>query len=132
MYTCRNKRKQKKANRKPTEHTNTARRKDHTTYDTYDTCRANSIHPLFVFSGLSLIRKDKPHVNDDNKMAKRTAAWEAVNSSKIEQALSYWTSSYSVHQPDLIHLVIRILKEHGIDYMRAPYGAGPQVNQCFV
>ncbi|KAG0086386.1 hypothetical protein BGZ93_000149 [Podila epicladia] len=89
--------------------------------------KANSIHPLFVFSGLSLIRKDKPHVNDDNKMAKRTAAWEAMNSSKIELALSCWTSSFPVHQPDLIHLVIRILKEHGIDYMRAPYGAGPQL-----
>lgn len=89
--------------------------------------KANSIQPLFVFSGLSLIRKDKPHVNDDNKMAKRTAAWEAMNSSKIEQALSYWTSSYTPQQPDLIHLVIRILKEHGIDYMRAPYGAGPQL-----
>lgn len=68
-------------------------------------------------------------MNDDNKIAKRTAAWEAVNSSKIELALSYWTSSSAVHQPDLIHLVIRILKEHGIDYMRAPYGAGPQVTR---
>ncbi|KAG0343695.1 hypothetical protein BG004_005069 [Podila humilis] len=89
--------------------------------------KANSIHPLFVFSGLSLIRKDKPHVNDDQKMAKRTAAWDAVNSSKIEMALSYWTSSYSVQQPDLVHLVIRILKEHNVDYIRAPYGAGPQL-----
>ncbi|KAF9427802.1 hypothetical protein BGZ94_004125 [Podila epigama] len=89
--------------------------------------KANAIHPLFVFSGLSLIRKDKPHVNDDNKIAKRTAAWEAINSSKTEMALSYWTSSYAVHQPDLIHLVIRILKEHNIDYLRAPYGVGPQL-----
>lgn len=91
--------------------------------------RAASIHPLFVFSGLALIRKDKSYVNDDVKMVKRNAAWDAVNAGKMDLALSSWSSSYVVHQPDLIHLVIRILKENGIDYMRAPYGAGAQV--CF-
>lgn len=90
-------------------------------------CRAASIHPLFVFSGLSLIRKDKPHVNEDPKLAKRNAAWDAINAGKMDLALSTWTSSYAVHQPDLIHLVIRILKENNVEYMRAPYGAGAQV-----
>lgn len=89
--------------------------------------RAASIHPLFVFSGLALIRKDKSYVNDDVKMVKRNAAWDAVNAGKMDLALSSWSSSYVVHQPDLIHLVIRILKENNIDYMRAPYGAGAQV-----
>ncbi|KAG0054478.1 hypothetical protein BGZ83_011165 [Gryganskiella cystojenkinii] len=90
--------------------------------------KAASIHPLFVFSGLSLIRKEKPYVNEDSKLAKRNAAWDAVNAGKLDLALSNWTSSYVVHQPDLIHLVIRILKENNIDYMRAPYGAGPQLS----
>ena len=89
--------------------------------------RAASIHPLFVFSGLSLIRKDKPHVSEDIKLAKRNAAWDAVNAGKMDLALSSWTSSSAIHQPDLIHLVIRILKENNVDYMRAPYGAGAQV-----
>jgi hypothetical protein len=91
--------------------------------------RAASIHPFFVFSGLALIRKDKSYVNDDPKISKRNAAWDAVNAGKMDLALSSWSSSYVVHQPDLIHLVIRILKENNIDYMRAPYGAGAQV--CF-
>ena len=91
------------------------------------TTRAASIHPLFVFSGLALIRKDKPYVNDDPKIAKRNAAWDAVNAGKIDLALSSWSTSYVVHQPDLIHLVFRILKERNIDYIRAPYGAGAQV-----
>lgn len=82
---------------------------------------------MFVFSGLALIRKDKSYVNDDVKMVKRNAAWDAVNAGKMDLALSSWSSSYVVHQPDLIHLVIRILKENNIDYMRAPYGAGAQV-----
>ncbi|KAF9108378.1 hypothetical protein BGX29_000631 [Mortierella sp. GBA35] len=89
--------------------------------------KAASIHPLFVFSGLALIRKDKSYVNDDPKISKRNAAWDAVNAGKMELALSSWNSSYVVHQPDLIHLVIRILKENNIDYMRAPYGAGAQL-----
>ncbi|KAG0254453.1 hypothetical protein BG011_005778 [Mortierella polycephala] len=88
--------------------------------------KAASIHPLFVFSGLALIRKDKPYVNDDAKIAKRNAAWDAVNSGKMELALSSWSTSY-VHLPDLIHLVFRILKENNIDYIRAPYGAGAQL-----
>ncbi|GJJ68247.1 hypothetical protein EMPS_00593 [Entomortierella parvispora] len=90
--------------------------------------KAASIQPLFVFSGLSLIRKDKPHVNEDIKLAKRNAAWDAVNAGKMDLALSSWTSSPAVHQPDLIHLVIRILKENNVDYMRAPYGAGAQLS----
>ncbi|KAI1319362.1 hypothetical protein EDD11_004228 [Mortierella claussenii] len=89
--------------------------------------KAASIHPLFVFPGLSLIRKDKPHVNDDIKIPKRNTAWDAVNAGKMELALSSWSGSYVVHQPDLMHLVIRILKEHSIDYIRAPYGAGAQL-----
>ncbi|CAO3565577.1 unnamed protein product [Mortierella alpina] len=89
--------------------------------------KAASIHPLFVFSGLALIRKDKPYVNDDPKIAKRNAAWDAVNAGKIDLALSSWSTSYVVHQPDLIHLVFRILKERNIDYIRAPYGAGAQL-----
>lgn len=80
-----------------------------------------------MFSGLALIRKDKPYVNDDPKIAKRNAAWDAVNAGKIDLALSSWSTSYVVHQPDLIHLVFRILKERNIDYIRAPYGAGAQV-----
>ncbi|KAF9932955.1 hypothetical protein FBU30_006941 [Linnemannia zychae] len=89
--------------------------------------KAASIHPLFVFSGLALIRKDKTHVNDDPKIFKRNAAWDAVNAGKMDLALSSWNSTHAVHQPDLIHLVIRILKENSIDYMRAPYGAGAQL-----
>ncbi|KAF9188053.1 hypothetical protein BGZ50_001569 [Haplosporangium sp. Z 11] len=89
--------------------------------------KAASIHPLFVFSGLALIRKDKPYVNDDAKIAKRNAAWDAVNSGKMELALSSWGTSHVVRLPDLIHLVFRILKENNIDYIRAPYGAGAQL-----
>ncbi|KAF9399624.1 hypothetical protein BGX21_005901 [Mortierella sp. AD011] len=89
--------------------------------------KSASIHPLFVFSGLTLIRKEKPHVSDEGKTTKRNAAWESVNAGKMDVALSYWNQSHAIHQPDLIHLVMRILKEHGIDYIRAPYDAGAQV-----
>ncbi|KAI7830680.1 PIN domain-like protein [Gamsiella multidivaricata] len=89
--------------------------------------KAASIHPLFVFSGLALIRKDKPYVNDDARISKRNTAWDAVNSGKMELALSSWSTSFVLPLPDLIHLVIRILKEHNIDYIRAPYGAGAQL-----
>lgn len=92
-----------------------------------DPSRAASIHPLFVFSGLALIRREKPVVNDDVKISKRNTAWDAVTSGKMELAMSAWSTVYGIHPPDLIHLVIRILKEHNIDYIRAPYGAGAQV-----
>ncbi|KAF9110475.1 hypothetical protein BGX27_006299 [Mortierella sp. AM989] len=89
--------------------------------------KAASIHPLFVFSGLALLRKEKPHVNDENKIKKRNIAWESVNSGKMDVALSSWNTSHTIHQPDLIHLVMRILKENGIDYIRAPYNAEAQL-----
>ncbi|KAG0330150.1 hypothetical protein BGZ99_008013 [Dissophora globulifera] len=92
-----------------------------------DGFKAASIHPLFVFSGLALIRKEKPYVSGDAMISKRNTAWDAVNSGKMQLALSSWSTSYVIHQPDLIHLVIRILKEHNVDYIRAPYGAGAQL-----
>ncbi|KAF9974825.1 hypothetical protein BGZ73_001685 [Actinomortierella ambigua] len=89
--------------------------------------KTHGIHPVFVFSGLSLMRKDKPVVNDGAKIAKRNVAWDAVNNGKLEQAQSSWSSSNFVHQSDLVHLILRILKEHGMNYMKAPYGAGAQL-----
>ena len=82
-----------------------------------------------MFSGLNLIRKDKPSVNEGSKLAKRNAAWDAVHNGKMDVALSSWSSSNFVHRSDLIHLVIRILKEHGMNYMKAPYGVGAQVGR---
>ncbi|KAF8930492.1 temperature dependent protein affecting M2 dsRNA replication-domain-containing protein [Dissophora ornata] len=89
--------------------------------------KAASIHPLFVFSGLALIRKDKPNVDDDLKIATRNTAWDAVNAGKMDLALSSWGTFPAVHLSDLIHIVIRILKEHNVDYIRAPYDAGAQL-----
>ncbi|KAF9946647.1 hypothetical protein BGZ65_009513, partial [Modicella reniformis] len=89
--------------------------------------KAASIHPLFVFSGLALIRKEKPFFNEEGRIAKRNTAWDAVNHGKMDMAMSSWNTSFIIHQPDLIHLVIRILKEHNIDYIRAPYGAAAQL-----
>ncbi|KAG0244913.1 hypothetical protein BGW41_005512 [Actinomortierella wolfii] len=89
--------------------------------------KTHGIHPVFVFSGLNLMRKDKPSVNEGGKIAKRNFAWDAVHNGKLEQAQSSWSSSNFVHQSDLVHLVIRILKEHGMNYMKAPYGAWAQL-----
>ncbi|KAG0246462.1 hypothetical protein BGX31_001738 [Mortierella sp. GBA43] len=89
--------------------------------------KAASIHPLFVFPGLALIRKEKPFINDESKIMKRNTAWASVNSGDMGIAMSSWSTPYPVHQPDLIHLVIRVLKEHNIDYLRAPYGSGAQL-----
>ncbi|KAF9582657.1 hypothetical protein BGW38_010924 [Lunasporangiospora selenospora] len=86
-----------------------------------------SIHPLFVFSGLSLIRKEKPSVSDDLKIAKRNAAWDAYYAGKLETQTQFWSSLTSLHQPDLFHLVFRILREHNVDYLRAPYGTCAQL-----
>jgi hypothetical protein len=74
-----------------------------------------------------LIRKEKPTINEDARILKRNTAWSAVNSGEMGLAMSSWSGSYHIHQSDLIHLVIRILKEHNIEYIRAPYGAGAQV-----
>ncbi|KAF9424178.1 hypothetical protein BGZ76_003541, partial [Entomortierella beljakovae] len=89
--------------------------------------KSASIHPLFVFSGLALIRKEKPHISDDSKIAKRNAAWDAVNSGKMEVAQSNWNTYTVVHQSELTHLVLRILKENGVDYIKAPYEAVAQL-----
>ncbi|KAJ1925949.1 hypothetical protein IWQ60_004210 [Tieghemiomyces parasiticus] len=89
--------------------------------------KAHRIHPLFVFSGIGLLRKDKPFSSEDQRPARRAGAWSLYDHQRTEAALSQWQSSGSTSQPDLLNDVFRILRRHGVDFMRAPYSAWGQL-----
>lgn len=86
-----------------------------------------NIIPLFVFNGLSIIRKDRPFSTEDLRPAKRTTAWDLYEKGKVEQALSTWASSGSIYIQDLLHIVCDALRDHNVEFMRAPYSSWAQL-----
>ncbi|CAG8438708.1 9726_t:CDS:10 [Diversispora eburnea] len=79
------------------------------------------ITPVFVFNGLSVIRKDKPFSTEDNRPAKRAQAWDIYEKNRGIT----WGVPVSIHQPDLLCFVFEIFKEHerhSKAYVHALYG----------
>ncbi|KAI8324081.1 PIN domain-like protein [Martensiomyces pterosporus] len=92
--------------------------------------KKNKITPIFVFSGLSIARRDsKPFANDSHRPAHRNAAWETYWQKHVEQAMRGWSSSVSQtqEQADMIPFVMQVLHAHGVEFMRAPYSSWGQL-----
>ncbi|KAJ1980681.1 hypothetical protein H4R33_005417 [Dimargaris cristalligena] len=89
--------------------------------------KSHQIHPFFVFSGVNLLRKDKPFSKPDSRPNKRTNAWKAYDNQQLDLALSSWGSSGSISPLDMLPEVFRLLALHGVEFMRAPYSAWGQL-----
>ncbi len=51
--------------------------------------RKAAVKPLFVFSGLSVVRKERPFLgNADGRSVKRSNAWDAYYKGHLPQAAS--------------------------------------------
>lgn len=94
-------------------------------------CRANGIQPVFVFSGLSIIRKDKPFSTEDTRPSHRATAWDFYDRGKLDLALSNWASSSGIHSAELLNSVLSILNKHNVEFIRAPYSAWAQVDTAY-
>lgn len=84
-----------------------------------------------MFNGLSIIRKDKPFSSEDTRPSKRAQAWELYEKGRIDAAYSNWVVSGSIHQPELLYFVFKILNENDVEFIRAPYLAWGQVRFIF-
>ncbi|CAG8740573.1 2100_t:CDS:2, partial [Racocetra persica] len=88
--------------------------------------RSYGITPVFVFNGLSVIRKDKPFSVEDTRPGRRSQAWDMYEKGRIDSAYSQWASSGYIHQPDLLYFVFSVFKENDVEFIRAPYSAWGQ------
>lgn len=93
--------------------------------------RASGIQPIFVFSGLSILRKDKPFSTEDTRPSHRAAGWDFYDRGKLDLALSNWASSSGIHSAELLNTVLSILNKHNIEFIRAPYSSWAQVRRFF-
>ncbi|KAJ1979364.1 hypothetical protein H4R34_002858 [Dimargaris verticillata] len=88
---------------------------------------AAGIQPVFVFSGVAMARKDKPFSREDLRPGRRARAWNWYYEQHTDSALTQWRTSSSVNQQDQMWEVLRILREHNVEFMRAPYAAWGQL-----
>ncbi|ORY95730.1 PIN domain-like protein [Syncephalastrum racemosum] len=91
--------------------------------------KTHNIQPIFVFPGLSILRKDKPFSNEDRRPSVRATGWEYYEKNRVDVALGSWSNSGGVHPADLLNQVFHILHEHGVEFMRAPYSPWAQVKR---
>ncbi|ORE21472.1 hypothetical protein BCV71DRAFT_49595 [Rhizopus microsporus] len=89
--------------------------------------KSHGITPIFVFPGLSILRKDKPFSKEDTRPSHRAAGWEFYEKGKTDLAMSNWASSGGIHPADLLNCVFHILHENNVEFIRAPYSAWAQL-----
>lgn len=82
-----------------------------------------------MFSGLSIIRKDKPFSTEDSRPSHRAAGWDFYDRGKVDLALSNWASSSGINSAELLNTVIHILNKNNVEFIRAPYSAWAQVKK---
>ncbi|KAI9467964.1 MAG: PIN domain-like protein [Benjaminiella poitrasii] len=93
--------------------------------------KSSGIQPIFVFSGLSILRKDRPFSTEDTRPSHRATAWDFYDRGKLDLAMSNWASSSSIHSAELLNTVFQILHKHGVEFIRAPYSSWAQTTcQC--
>ncbi|KAI9816836.1 MAG: hypothetical protein M1827_001481 [Pycnora praestabilis] len=85
--------------------------------------RAAGITPTFVFSGLEIAKKDKSATSLSGASRANTQAWELYDQHEAVQAVETFGNSGSVKAESLFRFLQKILREHNIDFMVAPYSA---------
>ncbi|KAI8055626.1 PIN domain-like protein [Syncephalis plumigaleata] len=89
--------------------------------------KTQEIHPFFVFHGITLPRKERAFSTEDLRPAKRASAWDAYDKGRVEQAYSGWSASGGIAPVELVNVAIKVLHEHDIEFMRAPYSSWAQL-----
>jgi len=89
--------------------------------------KANQIQPIFVFPGILQTRKTSPFPTEDTRPSRRHIGWENYNKNQINSAKSNWSNN-NVVVADLMTMVLETLDEHGMEFMRCPYGTFAQLS----
>jgi hypothetical protein len=90
--------------------------------------RQHGIQPIFIFPGLSILRKDKPFSHEDSRPSQRATGWDFYDKKKVDLAMNSWSSG-AIHPPDLLNVVFHILNKNNVEFIRAPYSAWAQVRE---
>jgi hypothetical protein len=89
--------------------------------------RRHNIRPLFVFSGLNLV---KDEFGPSEQAARRLDdAWRFYDANNAAAAVETFKSSNAVKATDLFRFLQTILREDGVQWMVAPYTASAQVSK---
>jgi len=94
-----------------------------------DKFKKASVKPMFVFSGLNLVKKDRPFLagGADARAQKRSSAWEAYYKGQISQAASLFENAEKYFALNFLPEVLQHFHTRGVEFMRAPYYSWPQL-----
>jgi hypothetical protein len=100
----------------------------HTLETELDKFKKAQVKPFFVFSGLSLVKKDRPFTSgSDSRALIRSSAWEAYYNGEIAEAAALFESAEKHISLNFLSEVFLYFHEHGVEFMRAPYFSWPQL-----
>ncbi|TPX49988.1 hypothetical protein SeLEV6574_g01139 [Synchytrium endobioticum] len=85
------------------------------------------IQPFFVFKGLDITKRERPFTAEDARPGKRNRAWDEYSRNLRDQAMTLMVGSNSLNFQDYLHIIMRILAEKNVEFMRAPYFAWAQL-----
>jgi hypothetical protein len=89
--------------------------------------RAQGITPLFVFSGLNVGKSDTALAEALRNTQTHSDAWALYDKNDPSNAVDTFRKSTAVAPESLFRLLQTILREEGVEFIVAPYGAPAQV-----
>jgi hypothetical protein len=85
------------------------------------------VKPVFVFSGLNMVRKDRPFQSADVRPQKRVSAWQAYAKGDTRTAAATFESTEKFPALNFLQDIFKLFRDRGVEYFRAPYLAWPQL-----
>jgi hypothetical protein len=89
--------------------------------------REHNITPIFVFSGLDVGKRDSTFATAEAGAQTNALAWAHYDNNQGELAVKTFAESGLVTAQDLFRYLQEILKEEGVAFQVAPYGAWAQL-----
>lgn len=89
--------------------------------------REAGIKPLFIFSGCSIVRTEKPLSTPDEVARNRARSWELYDQGKKKEAIDLFQTTGIGHPQERFRVMMRTLRDKGVDFQVAPYASWPQL-----
>jgi hypothetical protein len=96
---------------------------------TINAWRNAGITPLFVFSGLDVGKNDSVLADALRNTQLHSEAWALYDKNDANRAVDTFRKSTAVAPQELFRLLQTILREEGVEFIVAPYGAPAQVSK---
>ncbi|KAF2396823.1 PIN domain-like protein [Trichodelitschia bisporula] len=93
--------------------------------------RQHKVTPVFVFSGLDFTKRDATFAASEASAAINAEAWALYDSHEPVKAVEMFGQSTSVTAEDMFRYLQSILREEGVEFVVAPYGASAQLSYLY-